>query len=672
MDLSARGARRPRAHLGSAAASLSDHRGDVDRASSTAGRGRRSGPPHREPDWKRRRKDAELALATKVSVASAFTREVARAVRPRRADRGHALRIPGRRLRAAAAAARRAVHRAVGRHPRPAQGDALPARGLEARRDPGRGAASGRAASAGQVVRRRLRGHLPTLAARPQERARRALRGRRSARRFRRSGDGFGLVIQEAMCSGTPVRHHAVRRRPRVHHRRRRRLDGPAARHRRAGRAAARLRRRSRAAFATSAARRGRAPSAGPGATPAERWSPRCGAERRDARPLPQSVLAGGERAGREPADAARRADSPGRRGARRAAGAGTAGRRATRRSALASTSRRWRSCAAISRSRRRSIPPGWRARWPPWSRSPARSAPISSTRTWRCCSKEGSRRALLRIPHVLHYRGNTLDRPKLGLRRARRGLDARRADHVYCISGATAEVFEAPRPRRQGRGALQPDRSSAAFAGASSDRRRFARALGARSGPAARRNGRADPSRARISRPSSARPPIVAAEAPEARFVVVGAAEAPVEDDYQEQLTRLVRRARASSRRLTFAGARRDIPAVMRALDVFVLTSRHEGFGRVVAEAMAAARPVVVTDEGAPARAGRAAGRYGLCAPPGDAAAFAAPDPRACSATAPAPRRSAARAAEAARQFDAATIADRVWTRYQALVRAR
>jgi glycosyltransferase involved in cell wall biosynthesis len=31
-------------------------------------------PPHSEPPWKRRRKDEELALATKVSVASAFTR----------------------------------------------------------------------------------------------------------------------------------------------------------------------------------------------------------------------------------------------------------------------------------------------------------------------------------------------------------------------------------------------------------------------------------------------------------------------------------------------------------------------------------------------------------------------------------------------------------------------
>ncbi len=33
------------------------------------------GPPHSEPAWKRRRKDGELALATKVSVASAFTKQ---------------------------------------------------------------------------------------------------------------------------------------------------------------------------------------------------------------------------------------------------------------------------------------------------------------------------------------------------------------------------------------------------------------------------------------------------------------------------------------------------------------------------------------------------------------------------------------------------------------------
>ncbi len=36
--------------------------------------GAATGPPQREPPWKRRRKDAELALATKISVASTFTK----------------------------------------------------------------------------------------------------------------------------------------------------------------------------------------------------------------------------------------------------------------------------------------------------------------------------------------------------------------------------------------------------------------------------------------------------------------------------------------------------------------------------------------------------------------------------------------------------------------------
>src|SRR5450432_477829 len=52
-----------------------------------------------------------------------------------------------------------------------------------------------------------------------------------------------------------------------------------------------------------------------------------------------------------------------------------------------------------------------------------------------------------LGVPHVLHYRGNTLDRPRLV-------FDALTAtwtacsDHIYCISRATADVFE-----RRGRG---------------------------------------------------------------------------------------------------------------------------------------------------------------------------------------------------------------------------
>ena len=137
------------------------------------------------------------------------------------------------------------------------------------------------------------------------------------------------------------------------------------------------------------------------------------------------------------------------------------------------------------------------------------------------------------------------------------------------------------------------------------------------------------------------------------------------METAYRARLDALVRELGLEAR-LVFAGARRDIPDVMRALDLFLLTSRHEGFGRVVAEAMAAARPSVVTDEGAPPELVER-GAYGLCAPAGDDAAFAAQaltllrNPRSAAEL-------GARAAEGARRFDVVSVAERVWSRYLAL----
>jgi len=49
--------------------------------------------------------------------------------------------------------------------------------------------------------------------------------------------------------------------------------------------------------------------------------------------------------------------------------------------------------------------------------------------------------------------------------------------------------------------------------------------------------------------------------------------------------------------RNVVHAGFRRDIPAVMKAIDLLVLPSVVEGFGYVLVEAMAAAKPVVATD---------------------------------------------------------------------------
>jgi glycosyltransferase involved in cell wall biosynthesis len=267
-----------------------------------------------------------------------------------------------------------------------------------------------------------------------------------------------------------------------------------------------------------------------------------------------------------------------------------------------------------------------------------------------------------LRIPHVLHYRGNTLDEPKLVFDALTATWTAL-SDHVYCISRATAAVFE-----RRGRGAkvevLYNPLDVATFAGAarSFDVRASLGAAGAF--PLVGTVGRLHPRKdvATFVRAAA----LVAARVPAARFVVVGSAEAPVELDYQRRVESLVREVGLEGR-LVLAGARRDMPAVMKALDVFVLTSRHEGFGRVVAEAMAAGRPVVVAREGAPPELVEE-DRYGLCATPADPADFAdkildlLAHPDAAAAM-------AARAAERGRGFDARAVAETVLARYRALV---
>ncbi|MNS26441.1 D-inositol 3-phosphate glycosyltransferase [compost metagenome] len=74
---------------------------------------------------------------------------------------------------------------------------------------------------------------------------------------------------------------------------------------------------------------------------------------------------------------------------------------------------------------------------------------------------------------------------------------------------------------------------------------------------------------------------------------------------------------------RVAFAGHREDVPAVMSAMDVFVLPSLYEPFGRVLIEAMAAWRPIVAS------RAGGVPeivldGDTGVLVPPGEPEALA------------------------------------------------
>ncbi|MGH9257334.1 MAG: glycosyltransferase [Vicinamibacterales bacterium] len=74
-----------------------------------------------------------------------------------------------------------------------------------------------------------------------------------------------------------------------------------------------------------------------------------------------------------------------------------------------------------------------------------------------------------------------------------------------------------------------------------------------------------------------------------QARLIIVGFG--PLDE-------RLRQRARELniSDRVVWAGFREDIAAVMRAFDIFALTSVYEGLGLVLLEAMAARRPVVAT----------------------------------------------------------------------------
>ncbi len=83
----------------------------------------------------------------------------------------------------------------------------------------------------------------------------------------------------------------------------------------------------------------------------------------------------------------------------------------------------------------------------------------------------------------------------------------------------------------------------------------------------------------------------------PEAHFVVAGTDPDPARR-HENQLRDLARELGLGPR-LLFLGFCGDVPGLMHLLDVLVLASDGEPFGRVVIEAMAAGRPVVATAAG-------------------------------------------------------------------------
>ena len=104
----------------------------------------------------------------------------------------------------------------------------------------------------------------------------------------------------------------------------------------------------------------------------------------------------------------------------------------------------------------------------------------------------------------------------------------------------------------------------------------------------------------------------------PEARLVIVGQPLAGLYEDLLE-----LRRSLEMDTKVHFLGFREDVPRILRALDVFALSSSDEGFSLATVQAMATGLPVVATRSGGPETIVDD-GVSGILVPPGDPSALA------------------------------------------------
>ncbi len=105
-------------------------------------------------------------------------------------------------------------------------------------------------------------------------------------------------------------------------------------------------------------------------------------------------------------------------------------------------------------------------------------------------------------------------------------------------------------------------------------------------------------------------------------QFLIVGDTLFPEDAGRTDALRRRIKEAGLEDR-IRLVGLRRDIPHVMRGLDVMVLASDAEPCGRVLFEAMASGTPIVATNTGGTPEIVRD-GLEGILVPPRDPAALA------------------------------------------------
>lgn len=96
----------------------------------------------------------------------------------------------------------------------------------------------------------------------------------------------------------------------------------------------------------------------------------------------------------------------------------------------------------------------------------------------------------------------------------------------------------------------------------------------------------------------------------PNLRLVIVG------DGRLREELEQLAR-SEGLAERVTLTGLREDVPALLKAMDVYVCSSDSEGMSNALLEAMAAGLPIIATDVGDNARL-LDNGQSGLIVPPG------------------------------------------------------
>lgn len=108
----------------------------------------------------------------------------------------------------------------------------------------------------------------------------------------------------------------------------------------------------------------------------------------------------------------------------------------------------------------------------------------------------------------------------------------------------------------------------------------------------------------------------ILAGEFNRLSFIIIGGG--PLRPEIERMI-----KAKGLNSRMTMAGIRNDIPALLEFMDIFVLSSLWEGFPMTIIEAMAAGKPIVVTDVGGN-REAIVNGVTGYLVPPADPKALA------------------------------------------------